>query len=315
VTTAPNSKNQHYVWRHYLDAWAETGSFCCFRHGDQQLFQTQPKAVASQTYFYEAQYLTDADREYLEIFISSMKDEQLRKLNRDYLTLTRRSFEIREHLKRTDLIEPVRAALDEQLRWAERNLGEQYHTGIENKCQDILNALRAENAGFYDDITRAGDFIYYLCLQYFRTAKMRLGFSRLASPVPGHDPRRTVGALQHICATAVSVSVFKEKRAYRIVFLRNETAVPFITGDQPVLNMLDPKTSNDIELYYPLSPRLAMVLTKNVVKFPGRARSVSSLEAESYNYAIYSRSEDQVYSDDEDYLRSLVARGKHLLSA
>lgn len=315
MTAVPNSKNQHYVWRHYLNAWAETGAFCCFRYRDRKLFPTQPKTVASETYFYEAQHLTKADREYLEIFISSMKDERLRKLNRDYLKLTQRTFEMREHLRRTDLIEPVRAALDEQLRWAERNLGEQYHAGIENKCQDILNALRAENAGFYDDMIRAGDFIYYLCLQYFRTAKMRLGFSRLASPIPGHDPRRTAGVLHHIGATAVSVSLFKEKRAYQIVFLKNETAVPFITGDQPVLNMLDPKTTNDIELYYPLSPRLAMVLTKNVEKFPDSGRSVSSLEAENYNYTIYSSSEDQVYSNDEAYLRSLVAIGKHVLSA
>jgi hypothetical protein len=315
TATTPNTKNQHYVWRHYLAAWAKSGTFFCFRHKDQKLFPTQPKAVASETYFYEARQLTAADMEYLEIFISGMKDERLRELNRDYLKLTQRSFEMREHLKRTDLIERVRVALDEQLRWAERNLGERYHADIENKCQDILNALRCENADFYNDMIRAGDFIYYLCLQYFRTAKMRHGFGRLPSLISGHDPQRTAGALLHMCATAVSVSVFKEKRNYRIVFLKNDTAIPFITGDQPVLNMLDPKTTDDIELYYPLSPRLAMVLTKNAVKFPHSGRRVSQFEVESHNYAIYSGSEDQVYSDNEVYLRSLVTLGKHLLSA
>jgi hypothetical protein len=30
---------------------------------------------------------------------------------------------------------------------------------------------------------------------------------------------------------------------------------------------------------------------------------------------LHSKSEDQVYSNDEAYLRSLVAMGKHLLSA
>src|SRR6266480_2283573 len=107
VSAAQNSKNQHYVWRHYLGAWSETGTFCCFRHRDRKLFQTQPKAVASETYFYEAQRFTNGDREYLEIFISSMKDERLRKLNRDYLKLTQLSLEMRERLRLTDLIEPV----------------------------------------------------------------------------------------------------------------------------------------------------------------------------------------------------------------
>ena len=39
-----------------------------------------------------------------------------------------------------------------------------------------------------------------------------------------------------------------------------------------------------------------MVLTKD----RDRERGVSSLEAESYNDAIYSRSEDQVYSNDDE---------------
>jgi hypothetical protein len=39
-----------------------------------------------------------------------------------------------------------------------------------------------------------------------------------------------------------------------------------------------------------------MVLTKD----RDRERGVSSLEAESYNYAIYSRSEDQLYSNDDE---------------
>jgi hypothetical protein len=52
VSTEPNAKNQHYVWQHYLNAWAAEGTFFCYRQKDKKLFPTQPKAVASQTYFY-----------------------------------------------------------------------------------------------------------------------------------------------------------------------------------------------------------------------------------------------------------------------
>jgi hypothetical protein len=91
---------------------------------------------------------------------------------------------------------------------------------------------------------------------------MRQAFSGLASPVPWHDPRRTANILNHIYATKVGAELVRERKLYRIVFLKNETAVPFITGDQPVLNMLDPATTNDLELYYPLSSTLAIMLTK-----------------------------------------------------
>jgi hypothetical protein len=314
ASTEPNAKNQHYVWRHYLNAWAAEGTFFCYRQKNKKLFPTQPKAVASQTFFYETQQLTDADKKFLEDFISKATDERLRALNRDYVKLTQLSFELRAQLKDTNLQPEVRSYLEEQLRWAEKNLGERYHAGIENKCQDILDSLRSESDVFYHDDLRCVDFLYFLSLQYFRTVKMREGLSNVPSYVPGHDPRRTAAVLNHIHATNVGAGLYRERKAYRIVFLRNVTAIPFVAGDQPVINMLDPKATDDLELYYPLTPRLAMVLTKNVVIFPDRTRNVTQFEVERYNYAIYSRSDDQVYSNDQLYLGSLVKIRKDVLA-
>ena len=309
----PNAKNQHYVWQHYLNAWAPEGTFCCYRQKDKKLFPTKPKVVASETYFYETQQLTDADKKFLDDFISSASDEHLRELNRDYVKMTHLSFDLREQLAHADLLPAARAELEGELRWVERNLLERYHAGIENKCQDILDSLRSESDAFYQDEVRSADFLYFLSLQYFRTAKLREGLSKILSYVPGHDPRRTAAILNHIHATNVGASLYRERKVYGIAFLRNNTTVPFIAGDQPVINMLDPKATDDLELYYPLSPRLAMVLTNNAAKLGDRTRSVSALEVEHYNYAIYSKSEDQVYSNNESYLRSLVAIQKDML--
>jgi hypothetical protein len=315
VSITHNSKNQHYVWQHYLNAWAADGTFCCYRHKDKKLFPTQPKVVANETYFYEIYRLTAGDKKFLEDFISRATDERLRELNRDYINMTQLSFEMREHLKSADLLPEVRAALEDELRWAERNLAERYHAGIESKCQDILDSLRNQNDDFYRDEARCADFLYYLSLQYFRTARMRESLSNMPVYVPGHDPRRTAAILYHIAASNVGASLFRERKAHQIIFLTNGTTIPFIVGDQPVINMLDPKATDDLELYYPLSPTLAIVLTKNVIKFPGRKRSVTTFEVESYNYAMYSESEDQIYSNDEAYLRCLVALGKHVLAS
>jgi hypothetical protein len=315
MTIEHNAKNQHYVWQHYLRAWAPSGKFWCYRQKDRKFFNSTPGKVARERYFYKMQQLTDADKLFLEEVISRASDERLRELNRDYVKLTQLSFELRTQLQDTKLPTEVRVDLDEQLRWAERNLGEQYHTGIENTCLDILDWLRNGNDTFYQDVNRCGDFLYFLSLQYFRTAKMRDGLRNITSHVPGHDPRRTVGILNHIHATNVATGLFRERNAYRIIFLRNATAVPFIAGDQPVINMLDPMATDDLELYYPLSPVLAIALSKDGVRFPGRERNLTLFEVERYNYAIYSKSEDQVYSNDESYLRSIVAMRKNVLAS
>jgi hypothetical protein len=275
--------------------------------------QRSPKPLR-QTYFYEFQELTAADMKFLDDFISRATDAPLREVNREYVKLTQYSFELRKRLKKADLLPQVRAALEEELRWAERNLGERYHASIENQCRHILDSLRSTNADFYADEAHCIDFLYFLSLQHFRTAKMREGMSKMPIYIPGHDPGRTANILNHISATNVGAALFRENTAYRIVFLKNITTAPFITGDQPVVNMLDPKATNDLELYYPLSPNLAMVLTKDAVKFPDRERNVTTFEVERYNYEIYDRSEDQLYSNDFAYLRDLVGMGKHVLT-
>ncbi len=194
----------------------------------------------------------------------------------------------------------------------EKTLEEHYHTGIENDNVDIINSMKRQDASFYVDNKRCGGFLYFLCNQYFRTVKMRRAITAVPRPLPGHDPHRTANLECHMYATSVGASLMQEARAYRIVFLPNATTTPFITGDQPIINLLDPHATDDLEFYYPLAPALAMVLSKDQKKWPTQRHNVSSLEVERYNHLIYEISEDQLYANDEAYLRALVSIDKHL---
>ena len=312
MTTTSYTKNQHCVWRHYLNAWANVGTFWCYRQKAKKFFPTKPKSVANETYFYEVHKLTAADIAFLEAFIDRASDKKLRDLNRDFLRLNQLSFDLRERLQRANLPKEAKIPLERELRIAEKTLGEHYHTGIENKCQGILDSLRRQDAAFYESDERCGDFLYFICHQYFRTAKIRHAITDVLRPLPGHDPRRTGNVECHLYATNVSVGLFRDRSAYKIIFLLNTTATPFITGDQPVINLLDPHKTDDLELYYPLSPTLGMILSKDHQKIPTQSRNVTELEAEHYNHSIYERSEDQLYASDEAYLRALVSIEKHL---
>jgi hypothetical protein len=227
--------------------------------------------------------------------------------------LSQLCFDLRDRLSDVELPQEDRAAVEERLHWAERNLGERYHTGVENNCQDILGALRNQDAAFYEDEKRNVDFLYFIALQYFRTARMRKGLISVPSPFPGHDPLRTADILNHIHATNLGAGMCAERKQYEIVFLRNETAIPFITGDQPIVNLNDPRKTIDLALYYPLGPQLAMILAKASASSSDRVRSAGLLEVERYNYAIYSTAFDQVYSNDEAYLKSIPKLQKDLL--
>jgi hypothetical protein len=183
----------------------------------------------------------------------------------------------------------------------EKTLEEHYHTGIENDNVDIIDSMKRQDASFYVDNKRCGGFLYFLCNQYFRTVKMRRAITAVPRPLPGHDPHRTANLECHMYATSVGASL-----------MPNATTTPFITGDQPIINLLDPHATDDLEFYYPLAPALAMVLSKDQKKWPTQRHNVSSLEVERYNHLIYEISEDQLYANDEAYLRALVSIDKHL---
>jgi Protein of unknown function (DUF4238) len=200
--------------------------------------------------------------------------------------------------------------IEKELRLLERNIGESYHTGLEEKNQDFLRSLRVCNSDFCSDDKNCADFLYFLSNQYFRTARMRNAARSLRSPIPGHHHERTFPIEAHIYSTNVGASLFATRRTNRIVFLRNETSIPFVAGDQPVVNVLNPHTTNDIEYYYPLTPRIAMILTVHPGKFPEGDLLPAEDEVHAYNRLIYSLSDDQLYSNDRDYLSSLVKTPK-----
>src|SRR6202044_2147243 len=95
----PNAKNQHYVWRYYLTAWTMGGAFFCYRHKQKQLFVTRPKSIGSETYFYETNEITDADKRYLDSIISKASDKELRELNSNFVDLLQLTFRLRGQLR------------------------------------------------------------------------------------------------------------------------------------------------------------------------------------------------------------------------
>jgi len=56
-----------------------------------------------------------------------------------------------------------------------------------------------------------------------------------------------------------------------------------------------------------------MVLTADQDRFPANRLTISQLEAEAYNFAIYSKWDSQVYSNDREYLEALTQLPKTTL--
>jgi len=77
-------RGQHYVWRYYLQAWADgAGVIHCLRDG--RVFPVQPKDVAKERDFYRLKSLTQEDIAFIERFSIKPAPPHLQKLHRNLI--------------------------------------------------------------------------------------------------------------------------------------------------------------------------------------------------------------------------------------
>src|ERR1700733_2153449 len=80
----------------------------------------------------------------------------------------------------------------------------------------------------------------------------------------GLDISRIWGIMSHMFAANIGMGVYLERRKRQLVLVENGTDLPFLTGDQPVRKLHGDgrKSPATLSWYYPISPRLALLLTE-----------------------------------------------------
>jgi len=139
---------------------------------------------------------------------------------------------------------------------------EKLHGEIEKRAIPIIRALRQKNLEFLNDYKATMDFFHFIAHQYFRTKSVREKIGNiLATITPDYDFSRLRNLFCHCFAHTFGGSLFVDREIFDIVFLENQNG-EFITGDQPVVNLVrqEGMEHDDIALYYPLGPRLAVLI-------------------------------------------------------
>ena len=102
-------------------------------------------------------------------------------------------------------------------------------------------------------------------------------------------------------AINVGASLFRERSDLCLILLDSPPDARFITGDQPVLNLVDELDDKGIalgfELYYPVSPTKAMILVNRASPRMSVNRIPSIEEMNGYNRRIVETHYEQLYAD------------------
>lgn len=191
------------------------------------------------------------------------------------------------------------------------NFEEDFHSRIEDAAVKQLAALRRCDASFLQSDKELLDFLHFICLQSLRTAKMQ---DNLVAAVQLKPPLRFAPVWQivrHVFASNMASELYFDRRDWRLLFLANSSTRPFVTGDQPVINtyaVRQPpgKQVDNLEFYYPLSPKLAVLLTETASVPNGHCLSLDLQEVDMYNGQIVRSAHEQVYADSRRILEQIA---------
>lgn len=293
----------HHTPRQYLLPWADLDERVAW-HGYGKVMRSGLTVVGGEDNFYKLKELTVPDVDCMKLFIDGLP-ELGRKGHKRFLQMYVLPTRLKRHLEKRGDCGPDAMKLVDVIR---SNFMENYHASIEREYWPYLDLIKARDFSFIEDLNKAMEFFHGFSAQYLRTKAVKERALQMTN-VLFDDVERVWDILSYITAVEVGRSFFMNRRNFQILVLDNDTQVPFVTSDQPIINIrADAGSFNPpekIELYYPLSPTQAMLYLENSTPTAGINQSVSIDEAHRYNMMMLDHCAFRVFSNSEEYLRLL----------
>ena len=257
-------RNQHYVWRHYLKAWAKDNDLVwCLREG--KLFPSNTRNIMAKRDFYKLERISRNAEEYFDCWITTQNSPNMQKIHRRYFNLFKNTASVANEIQQSDAATKDRKA---QMQTLLIELEERVHGEIERSVQPLMADMQQGNFGFIRDAYHAYRFFTYLGVQEFRTQKAREIVMDSLKSLPSDLDFRCLHHIFGLClGINVGYSLFLDRKRLKIHMLTPSSGT-FITGDQPIVNLdrHEKMDIDDIALYYPLGPYRAVLFSFENVK-------------------------------------------------
>ena len=298
-------KKHHYVWAYYLKGWAKDGTNIWYITKKGNVRSDSIRGIGYENHFYKVDILNDNDIEIINMMLKDCVPE----LKEILLKLVANVHFIQQQAL---LIDNVRLhATDVSLSdIISNNLFENYMSMQEASVVAVIRKLRAGEFSCLDDKETFWSLGHFMGHQLSRTKRMRDMIRWSVTNSAGNEGARNVLMdfnKRHwwfMCAyigTSLSMDISLNQNR-RVKVIENLTGTPFITSDQPVININpDGHVGEAVDYYYPLSDKRALiVLTSNHFEFENSITDESTIDF--FNREIASVAGDAIFSSDEEMI-------------
>ncbi len=312
-------RNHHYIWRHYLKPWTD-GRDIYYTTKNGKIALDSIKGLAVERDFYKIKHLDEQDIHYLRRF-ASFSPEPMKDNHNKYLD---------DFINIQSLIKNLRQKGNKKaaklMKIHQHNSFEGLHTIIENEAKPVLEQLTQENFTILDNLQNKLAFLSYIGHQLTRTKSLKESSlsavqSRINTPFASSIPNYELGCnlmeknwwfLSFIFGTNIGFSLYITKDKDNHSFLRNNTMVPFITSDRPVINvhkslkqLPNGEAPENMDLYFPISPQIAFMINESDRYNDSIVEINEESDVMDLNKAIAQNSYRHTFSNSMDLLKKL----------
>ena len=327
-------KKHHFVFQAYLSKWKENNAVWVLRDR-KKLFPTGTEAIAFKNLFYTINSLNLDEKKLLDCYLQTMSPVvrgQMEFFIETYL-LPIENQKILDVMKQAaikrfgtennipdDLHHEI-SKCEQIIRVQKNNNMEDFYCDIEGELVQYFRIIDEHGIGFYYNLDRNDrfNFLSDICIQYFRTLPLKerwmkqfgdsikkLDFAKVGIDLSKVNLENlSIFFFWHI-QTSLAYSLMSKETT--IALLNNNTAIPFITSDQPIINLKcdydnDLAETTELTFFYPISPTKALVINGDNTE---RQIDVSEEAVREYNSAIARSSSHLIIGNEKEILRQYI---------
>ncbi|MEE9683231.1 DUF4238 domain-containing protein [Lelliottia amnigena] len=305
-------KRHHYVWANYLARWGNGTSNFFYTTKLGKIAHDSVRGIAVDDYFYKTTALNKKHVSVIKGF-SKQSPDHLQKQHMSYLN----DFLLMQHLETIYRASGIQDQEAEALLNASQcNLMENLHSSHEDAALEVLTALADEQLEILEDKQHMLEFMIFLGQQIIRTKAyrdevLRRLHRRSDLEVEVADAvAHSWWFLSYMFGMNIGFSLFSSRHDSRHALLVNDTDIPFITSDHPVVNVHPCVSETELsvpehaDFYYPISPRIAYIICDSERFTPGK-HSVHEAVVNEFNSKVAAQAMVHLIGNNDAVIRPL----------
>lgn len=266
-------RNNHHVWAYYMKQWSPTrNNNVYFTTKKKKIAFDSVRMIAVEEDFYQVKPLT---QEHINVIkgISLLSPKALHEQHMSYLS----DFCLMQNLEAYYKKSGIKDDKAEKIlsSWKSNTI-ENYHSAHEREVSQILDELAHRNLSVLND----KNMVYFM--QFLGQQDTRTKTFRETTIAAYHKPNSKTSKqvekaveecwwfLSYMYGMSMGYLLYLNRNNDTHCLLINDTNTPFITSDQPIVNVHQALTDekrilkdHECDLFYPISPNVAYMINKS----------------------------------------------------